>query len=48
MQTAVGIAVAIVGVWLYNFFNGKIDAISKRHQHVRSRVQRLNYEKKLA
>jgi biopolymer transport protein ExbB/biopolymer transport protein TolQ len=27
--TAVGIAVAIVGVWLYNFFNGKIDAISR-------------------
>lgn len=27
--TAVGIGVAIVGVWLYNFFNGKIDAISR-------------------
>jgi biopolymer transport protein ExbB/TolQ len=45
--TAVGIAVAIVGVWLYNFFNGKIDAISR---DISVSVQEFNdwCEKKLA
>jgi biopolymer transport protein ExbB/biopolymer transport protein TolQ len=45
--TAVGIAVAIVGVWLYNFFNGKIDAISR---DISMSVQEFNdwCEKKLA
>ena len=45
--TAVGIAVAIVGVWLYNFFNAKIDAISR---DISISVQEFNdwCEKKLA
>ncbi len=28
VTTAVGIAVAIIGVWLFNYFNARIDAIS--------------------
>jgi len=29
VSTAVGIVVAIIGVWLYNFFNASIDEITK-------------------
>ena len=28
ITTAIGIAVAIIGVWLFNYFNGKIDEIT--------------------
>ena len=28
ITTALGIAVAIIGVWLFNYFNGKIDEIT--------------------
>ena len=28
ITTAIGISVAILGVWLFNYFNGKIDEIT--------------------
>jgi biopolymer transport protein ExbB/biopolymer transport protein TolQ len=29
IATAIGIAVAIVGVWLFNFFTAKVEAITR-------------------